>query len=139
MAISKKQKAAIAAIIIAGLLGSIAVLLTGRTSGNSEEGHEHAEHAEAKGHGDAEHHGQAADEGHANGKAHADEEHHEAVKKGPHGGNLYTRDSDAVELAMAEEGGEARLRVWITKGGKPVAPGFRCLANSNEQLENLSR
>ncbi len=120
MAITTKQKAAIAAIIIAGLLGSIAVLLTGRTSGNGEEGHGHAEHAEAKGHDDAEHHGQAAKEGHADDKGHTDEEHHEATKKGPHGGNLYTQGGNAIELAMAEEGGEARLRVWTTKDGKPV-------------------
>ncbi|WP_367395207.1 efflux RND transporter periplasmic adaptor subunit [Cupriavidus sp. Agwp_2] len=123
MAITKKQRAAIAAIVIAGILGTGTVLLTGRTSGNEEGEHGHAEHAEAKGHDDGEHHGHAAMEGHADDKGHADEEHHEAAKKGPHGGNLFVHDKDAVELAMAEEGGEARLRLWITTDGKPVATG----------------
>ena len=124
MAITKKQKAAIAAIIIAGALGCGAVLLTGGTKGSSEEDHGHAEHSEAKGHDDAEHHGKAAGEGHPDDNDHADEEHHETAKKGPHGGNLYTRGGDTIELAMSEEGGEARLRVWATKAGKPVAGGL---------------
>ncbi|WP_454754833.1 hypothetical protein [Cupriavidus basilensis] len=98
MAISKKQKAAIAAMIIVGVLASGAVLFTGRSSpGSGEEGHGHAEHPEAQGHQDDEHHGPTAKKGHKDDNAHADEEHHEAAKKGPHGGNLYTRERDAIE------------------------------------------
>ncbi|WP_454728057.1 MULTISPECIES: efflux RND transporter periplasmic adaptor subunit [Cupriavidus] len=124
MAISKKQKAAIAAMIIVGVLASGAVLFTGRSSpGSGEEGHGHAEHPEAQGHQDDEHHGPTAKKGHKDDNAHADEEHHEAAKKGPHGGNLYTRERDAIELGMAEAGGEARLRLWVTRDGKPIAAG----------------
>ncbi|MGH8787331.1 MAG: efflux RND transporter periplasmic adaptor subunit [Cupriavidus necator] len=121
MAISKKQKAAIAAMIVVGVLASGALLLTGRSTENGEEGHGHAEHDEAKGHEDAEHHGTTSKNGHEDDKTHADEEHHEPVKKGPHGGNLYTRERDAIELAMAEAGGAARLSLWVTRDGKPLA------------------
>lgn len=126
MAMTKKQRAAIAALIIAGILGTAAVLLTGRSGGSGEDGHghaEHAEHAEAKGHDDGEHHGQAAKEGHADEAEHADEEHHEAAQKGPHGGELYAHGDNAIELALSEQDGQARLRAWVTKGGKPVVTG----------------
>ncbi|MBY4949492.1 efflux RND transporter periplasmic adaptor subunit [Cupriavidus respiraculi] len=123
MTTSKKQRTAIAAIILAGVLGIAAVLLTGRTTGHDEGGHGHAEHSEAKEHDDSEHHGHAAEKGHADADEHADEEHHEAPTKGPHGGNLYTQGDNAIELALAEEGGAARLRAWVSKDGKPVLAG----------------
>jgi len=47
------------------------------TSQPAGEQHEHASHAEAKGHADAEHHGSKAGDGHEHAKEHGDAEHHE--------------------------------------------------------------
>ncbi|MBY4899254.1 efflux RND transporter periplasmic adaptor subunit [Cupriavidus sp. AU9028] len=123
MAMTKKQRIAIAVLILVGVLGTAAVLLTDRSGDSDDHGHEHAQHAESKGHDDDEHHGHAVKEGHTDEPEHADEEHHEAAKKGPNGGALYALGESAIELAMSERNGQARIRAWVTKGGKPVTTG----------------
>ncbi|MEM5431778.1 efflux RND transporter periplasmic adaptor subunit [Cupriavidus oxalaticus] len=52
MAMSKQQRAAVAAILVAGLLGGAAILFTGKGGGSGEAGHEHGEHAEKGEHAD---------------------------------------------------------------------------------------
>ncbi|MBP0628671.1 efflux RND transporter periplasmic adaptor subunit [Cupriavidus sp. AcVe19-1a] len=52
MAISKQQRAAVVAILVAGLLGGAAILFTGKGGGSGEAGHEHGEHAEQGEHAD---------------------------------------------------------------------------------------
>ncbi|BDB28501.1 efflux RND transporter periplasmic adaptor subunit [Cupriavidus sp. P-10] len=61
---SKQQRAAVVAILVAGLLGGAAILFTGKGGGSGEAGHEHGEHAEKGGHADHADH----DDGHAHGK-----------------------------------------------------------------------
>ncbi|MBF6990395.1 efflux RND transporter periplasmic adaptor subunit [Cupriavidus sp. IK-TO18] len=61
MAISKQQRAAVVAILVAGLLGGAAILFTGKGGGSGEAGHEHGEHAEKGEHADH-------DDGHAHDK-----------------------------------------------------------------------
>ncbi|QBP12550.1 efflux RND transporter periplasmic adaptor subunit [Cupriavidus metallidurans] len=118
MAISNKQKAAIAAIVLVGGVTTGAVLLSGRSAPE-----EHSEHSETTGHGDNEHHGkQAAQDNHKDDKSHDDGEHHE-TKKGPNGGALFSRDGYDVEIGTAESKGEARIRVWVNKSGKVVDKG----------------
>ncbi len=120
--LSRKQIIAIAAILIAGLLAGIAILGTSPSKPAGEE-HEHGNHAEAKGHADAEHHGGKAAAGHDHAKEHGDEEHHEdRPKTGPHGGQLFVEDGFGLEILLAEEGGEPRFRVWLSKQGQPLPP-----------------
>ncbi|WP_029045252.1 efflux RND transporter periplasmic adaptor subunit [Cupriavidus sp. amp6] len=52
MAISKQQRAAVVAILVAGLLGGAAILFTGKGGSSGEAGHEHGEHAEQGEHAD---------------------------------------------------------------------------------------
>ncbi|MBP0636472.1 efflux RND transporter periplasmic adaptor subunit [Cupriavidus sp. AcVe19-6a] len=52
MAISKQQRAAVVAILVAGLLGGAAILFMGKGGGSGEAGHEHGEHAEQGEHAD---------------------------------------------------------------------------------------
>ncbi len=67
MAMSKQQRAAVVAILVAGLLGGAAILFTGKGGGSGEAGHEHGEHAEQGDHADhAEH--DDHDHGHAHDK-----------------------------------------------------------------------
>ena len=118
MAISNKQKAAIAAIVLVGGVATGGVLLSGRSAPEEQGGH-----SESKGQGDTEHHGkQAAEADHKDDKSHGDGEHHE-VKKGPNGGALFSRDGYDVEIGTAESKGEARIRLWVSKSGKAVANG----------------
>jgi hypothetical protein len=95
----------------------------GSTSQPAGEQHEHASHAEAKGHADAEHHGSKAGDGHDHAKEHGDTEHHEdEPKSGPHGGKFFTEDGFGLELLLSEDGGEPGFRVWLFQQGKPLAP-----------------
>ncbi|NDZ11654.1 efflux transporter periplasmic adaptor subunit [Variovorax sp. WS11] len=69
-----KKKAAIAAILILGLLAAVAILTTGRSPGSAEHGHE-----ETEAHADHDHHGEESggghkepEEAHAHGEAKKD-------------------------------------------------------------------
>lgn len=79
MAIDRKQKMAIAAIVIAGLLAGAGLTFTGRGGepAAQETQDEHG-HKETKGHEDGEHHGASA--AHADAPGHADNEHHEQAE-----------------------------------------------------------
>ncbi|ARP95230.1 efflux RND transporter periplasmic adaptor subunit [Bordetella genomosp. 13] len=49
-------------------------------------------------------------------------EGHEEQASGPNGGVVTQDGADAVELNVIEAGGQSRLQVWATAGGKPVKP-----------------
>lgn len=125
---NKKQIIAIIAMVVAGLLFGAFVMLKdsskapgGEAAGASEAGG----HEDAKGHDDGEHHGSSKDTGkHAEEKGHADKEHHEGgpAAKGAHGGQLFTEGDFGLEILLAEEGGEARFRIYLSEKGKPLAP-----------------
>ncbi len=120
--LSRKQGIAIAVILATGIAAG-GWILGSSPSNQSGEEHEHASHAESKGHADAEHHGGKAGDSHDHAKEHGDAEHHEdGPKTGPHGGKLYTEESFGLELLLAEEGGEPHFRVWLFQQGKPLAP-----------------
>ena len=50
------------------------------------------------------------------------EAEHEEVAKGPHGGRLLIDGDFSLELALFETGVPPEFRVWVTKGGAPIAP-----------------
>ncbi|AOZ09515.1 efflux RND transporter periplasmic adaptor subunit [Cupriavidus malaysiensis] len=96
MAITRQQKMMIAAIAAAAALAAGGLLLSGDGAdahADGEAGHAHA--AEA-------------------GAAKAD--------TGPNGGKRYVDGDYTLEVLLAEDGGEPRLRVWATAAGKPLAP-----------------
>lgn len=116
----KKQWVAIAAILTLGVAGG-AALLTSRTDAPDND---HGSHAEARGHSDDEHHGQAGKNGqqnHDDDKSHADNEHHgAAAAKGPNGGQLFVEGDLKLEALLSEADGEPRLRLWLNAVDKPA-------------------
>src|SRR3989344_3390949 len=110
--ISQKQLVAIIAIVLAGL-GASAFVLTRSASAPAgeaaEESHGHG-HGEAKGHDDAEHHGEKKSEsGHDEAKGHDDKEHHEkAEEHGAHdkheGETASEKGAAAANAGKHEEG-----------------------------------
>lgn len=112
--ISQKQLIAIIAIVLAGL-GASAFVLTRSPSAPAgeaaEESHGHG-HGEAKGHDDAEHHGEKKSEsGHDEAKGHDDKEHHEkAEEHGAHdkheGETAPEKGAAAANAGKHEEGEE---------------------------------
>lgn len=120
--VGKKQLAAIAVVLLLGGAGAVAILNTERAAPNSEEGHGHG-HDEAKGHGDGEHHGEPSADGHDHAEGHGDGEHHEEAAKGRNGGQLMSEGDFAVEMLIAEQGGEPRMKLWLYQKDQPAAPG----------------
>ena len=123
--VEKKSRIAIAIVVVVGAL-LLALILNMNKSAPAEggEGGEGAaEHAEKAGHEDGEHHEKAATEKHMDEKEHADKEHHApAYNTGPHKGKLFTKGDFGVEVLLAEEGEDARHRVWFFEKGKQLAP-----------------
>lgn len=120
--LSRKQGIAIAVILATGIAAG-GWILGSSPSSQSSERQEHAVHSEAKGHGDAEHHGAKADDSHDHAKEHGDGEHHEgSPKTGSHGGKLFTEDGFGLELLLAEDGGEPHFRIWLFKQRIQLAP-----------------
>lgn len=99
--LGRRQLIAIVVLLVLGTLGAVAIF---RTEPAKPVG----------GHGDA--------HGHADGHGHGDGEHHDEAKAGPHGGDLLEEGLFAIEVKLAEEGGAARFKAWLTLDGKPVAP-----------------
>lgn len=119
--VGKKQLIAIAVVLLLAGAGTAAILRMGGAPAGGEAEHGHG-HEEAKGHGDGEHHGKEKgkdEHGHAEG--HADAEHHDEAKKGPNGGDMLgAQENVDVELLLAEQGGASRIKLWLTKEGKPL-------------------
>ena len=121
---NKKQIIAIIVMIVAGALFGAFVLMNDNNQqpGKTAESAEKGGHGHAEGHGDTEHHGDKTGK-HEEDKGHADTEHHESgPAKGPHGGQLFTEGDFGLEAVLAEEGGEARLRIYLSNKGKPLPP-----------------
>lgn len=73
MAMSKQQRAAVVAILVAGLLGGAAILFTGKGgSATGEDAHGHAEHGDEHGHEHGKEGDKAEDKAEDKGGAHAD-------------------------------------------------------------------
>lgn len=121
---NKKQIIAIIAMIVAGLLFGAFVVLKDNGNGPAAGASEKGGHEDAKGHDDGEHHGSSKDtDQHAEEKGHADKEHHAGgPTKGAHGGQLFTEGDFGLEAVLAEEGGEARFRIYLSDKGKPLPP-----------------
>ncbi|MES2318863.1 MAG: efflux RND transporter periplasmic adaptor subunit [Pseudomonadota bacterium] len=120
--IEKKTRFAIAIVLVVGAILLALILIMGKreSPAGGEEGPGHSEQA---GHDDGEHHDKAAAGKHDDDKAHGDKEHHApASKPGPHGGKLFAKGNFGVEIVLAEDGGEARHRLWFFDGGKQLAP-----------------
>jgi len=117
---SKAIAAGVTAIIV---LAAAGIYLGGGSNGGDKP--DDSSHREAAAHADTEHHGEKASEKHGHDSQHADGEHHPAgaaASAGPHGGKLYAEDKLALEVSMTEAAGEARLQVWLSNDGKPLAP-----------------
>jgi cobalt-zinc-cadmium efflux system membrane fusion protein len=97
--IGRRQLLAIAALLVLGAVAAAAILRSEPPKPAGGDAHDHA-----KEHGDAGH-------------------HEDAAKKGPHGGHLLTEGDFGVEVRLAEEGADARLKAWLYQAGKPAAPG----------------
>lgn len=122
---NKKQIIAIVALIVSGVLFGAFVLLKDRNKPSAETAKtsEKSGHDHAKEHGDGEHHGAKESGKHAEEKGHGDKEHHDAgPTKGPHGGELFTEGDFGLEAVLAEDGGEARFRIFLSAKGKPLPP-----------------
>lgn len=96
----KKQSTIIIIVIVVGLLLGGLILGTGKSKSESDE------------------HGHAETKDHADEKGHAEP----AVKKGPHGGKLFSKEDYAVEVTIFEQGAEPEFRLYAYKNGKPVDP-----------------
>lgn len=94
-----KQKNLIVGIAI---IAAFAAFGISRLEPGMDAGKEHDEHGEA---------------GHNN-----DENRQDEINKGPHGGKLFTADSDAVELSIYETGVPPEFRLYGYRNGKPVEP-----------------
>ena len=114
----KKQLIAIAAVIAIGAIGGVSILRMGGTAPAAEAEGKPA-HAEAPGHGDGEHHGEAQGSKHADAEGHGDGEHHASEAKGPNGGDMLAAQGGvSVEMLLADQGGAPRIKLWLTSGGK---------------------
>ncbi len=131
--IEKKTRVAIAIVLAVGAI-LLALILTMGKSESTPGGEEPAAHSEKAGHDDGEHHDKAAAAKHEDDKEHGDKEHHApAYKPGPHGGKLFAKGDFGVEILLAEEGGDARHRLWFFEKGKQIPPG------TVTAMEELSR
>jgi cobalt-zinc-cadmium efflux system membrane fusion protein len=118
----KKQKLAIAAIVVVTAFLCALVLLKGGTN-SSGDGHAESTqgHQDEQAHKDGEHHGAGATADHQEHTGHGDGEHHKAPATGPHGGALLAEGASAIEVVLAEERDGARLVVYPLQDGKLVA------------------
>lgn len=120
------QTLLIGLVLIAGVVGGIAILGSDKAAPGGD-GHGEEAHAEADGHDDKEHHGEAAGDKHADADKHADEEHHETAAaakpaKGAHGGRLFTQGGYGLEVTIFETGVEPQFRLYTYQDGKPTDP-----------------
>ncbi|MBI5926464.1 MAG: efflux RND transporter periplasmic adaptor subunit [Aquabacterium sp.] len=134
-----KSRLAIAVVVVLGALLGWAILQKDKPQASDEHGH--AEHAEAQGHADDEHHGGGATKPHADAKEHGDEEHHEEAAqakpaKGPHGGRIFSAGSFGLEVTIFEDGVPPEFRLYPTLNGKPLPPAQ---ASVKLTLERLGR
>ncbi len=131
------SRLAIAVVLALGSLLGWAILQKDKPQATDEHGH--AEHAEASGHKDDEHHGGEAGKPHADAKEHDDDEHHEAAadakpSKGPHGGRLFTAGGFGLEVTIFEDGVPPEFRLYTTLDGKPLPPAQTTVKLTLERL-----
>ncbi|EYC50050.1 hemolysin D [Hylemonella gracilis str. Niagara R] len=130
----RKQFFAIAALVVAGIVIGALILSYGSSGPASEEHSEHAEEAEGKG-GDS--HGHSEEEG---------EHESEAQAKGPNGGQRFVDGDFALELLLAEEGGEPRFKAWLytkntitTPSGSSVSISLTRPSGERQEIKLIPR
>jgi len=101
---NKKQLMAIIVIIVVGALFGAFVIFNGNNQPTEEKAGDQAEASQTE------------------GKGSTNATPQNQTTKGTHGGELYTKGDLGLEIALAEEAGEARLVVYLTKQGKPLPP-----------------
>lgn len=114
-----KSGLAIAAVVLLGALLGWAILQKDKPE--VSDAHGHAEHAEAEGHADDAHHGEAAEAPPA---------------KGPHGGRLFNAGAYGLEVTIYETDVPPEFRLYTYQSGKPMAPGQ---TTAKLTLERLGR
>ncbi len=135
-----KSALAIAVVVALGALLGWGILQKDKPAATDEHGH--GEHKEAAGHGDEEHHGEAASKPHADDDEHADDEHHDhqapaqtaEPAKGPHGGRLFTAGNFGLEVTIFEDGVPPEFRLYTYQGGKPLAVAPNAVQLTLERL-----
>lgn len=105
--VGKKQLAAIAVLLALGGAAGVAILGSDPSkpaAAESEHNHEGGEHAE-------------------------NEQREANPTKGPNGGQLLADGDFGVEVLLAEQGGEPRMKLWLSQKGQPLpADGVRAAA-----------
>src|SRR3989344_2317722 len=116
--ISKNHLVAIAVVLALGVGAGTFILQGGgkpKAAATEDDGHGHGSHNEAK------EHGKGGEKGHDDDKGHADGEHHEKSEaKGSHGGTVFKEGDFSLEALLSEDGGEPRLRIWLSDKDKPL-------------------
>lgn len=111
---TKKQLMAIIAIIVVGALFGAFVLLKGNNQPVQAKAGDQAEASQAENKG--------IGKGKGKGKRPTNTQPQTQTAKGTHGGELHTKGDLGLEIALAEEAGEARLTVYLSSEGKPLPP-----------------
>lgn len=97
--LGKKQLVAIAILLAVGGVAAVAILGSSTnkpaTPASTAES-EHKDEADEKAHGEAE------------------------PAKGPNGGQLLADGDFGLEVVLAEQGGEARMKLWLSQKGQPL-------------------
>ena len=136
--LNKKQIIYIAVVLAIGIVIAMLIL-------NSQEGTKHQPHEENGNHshdvhseGDHSHddhsHDDHSEDNHSEDN-HSEDDHSEGESQtGPHGGKLFTRDGNGVEITIFEEGMEPEFRVYTYKDGKPLDPATSKVTLTLERL-----
>lgn len=112
----KPKKSLIAIVAVIAVSVALGALILG--SKKSAPGGGHAEAPEG---------GSQPPAGHAEGKE-------DKSAKGPHGGRLFTDGDYGVEVAMSEDGGQPRFRLYTYLKGKPLDPAQTAAQLTLERL-----
>ncbi|MDI1260881.1 efflux RND transporter periplasmic adaptor subunit [Aquabacterium sp.] len=115
----KKSKSWLAILVVVALGAALGWAILQKDKPAAHDDHGHAEHTEAEGHADKEHHEDA-------GKA--------KPAKGPHGGRLFNAGAHGLEVTIFEDGVPPEFRLYAYQNGKPVAPGQTSVKLTLERL-----
>ena len=123
---NKKSAAAIAVVLLVGLVLGVAILRTEKAK-PAGDGHGHSEGAEHAERADEAHHDEKAKDEHGHDHdEHGEEKGHDKAaapaefQKGPHGGKLFTKEGFGLELTIFETDVEPEFRIYAYRSGKPV-------------------
>ncbi|MDP9902790.1 efflux RND transporter periplasmic adaptor subunit [Variovorax ginsengisoli] len=112
----RKQHIVIVCLIALGIIAGALILRSGSTPKTADAHGAHTDHGTEGG----DHADEGKDDGHRHAEGGAQHEE-EQVAKGPHGGQRFTEGDFGLELLLAEEGGQPRLKAWVYDKGRPAA------------------